>query len=59
VSEGRLEGLETGQNWIEDPKLRRFYAELGRITRGHPAPGRFRAILVVNPGVYDHLLEPE
>jgi len=58
--EGYLESLETGQNLVEDPKLRRFYAELRRITQGDLlAPGRFKAILVMNLGGYDHLLEPD
>jgi arabinofuranosyltransferase len=58
--EGYLEGLETGQNLVEDPKLRRFYAEIRRITQGDLlAAGRFKAILVMNLGGYDHLLEPD
>ncbi len=58
VPPGYLETLRTGQNQIQDPKLREYYDKLRPVIRGPLfSAERFKLIWQLNTGVYDHLLE--
>jgi arabinofuranosyltransferase len=59
IPDGYLQTLETGQNVIVDPCLREFYQHLRLVIRG-PVFGweRLRAVMAMNVGQYDYLLEP-
>jgi len=54
---GYEETLKTGRNSIENKKLRAYYARLSMIVRGPLfTAARFRTILRMNVGTFDHLL---
>lgn len=57
MPEGYLESLETGENRIADPDLKRYYDAIRRITRG-PLwdAARLRAVVRLNLGAYDSSL---
>jgi len=55
---GYIDTLRTGENVIRDPSLQAYYTELSLITRGPLlSAARLRAILGMNFGLYDRLLE--
>jgi len=54
IPAGYLETLRTGNNLIEDPHLRAYYAELTPVVRGPIwSVARFRRIVALNLGRYD------
>ncbi len=54
---GYLETLKTGENRIRDPYLAEYYGHLKHIIRGNLwDPSRWRDILAMNTGRYNHLL---
>jgi len=56
---GYKESIQTGENRIVDPSLREYYEVLRLITRSEDlfAPERIRAIIDMNLGRYDYLIE--
>ncbi|MFH1843094.1 MAG: hypothetical protein ABIF77_07775, partial [bacterium] len=55
---GYLEAVVTDASRISHPELAQYYAKLAVITRGELGdPARWRTILELNCGVYDHYLE--
>lgn len=58
VPRGYIRTLLTGKNAIEDPKLARLHDRLALITRAPLlAPGRLGAIVALNLGRYDRLID--
>jgi arabinofuranosyltransferase len=56
--DGYLETLETGHNRIRDPSIAAYYERIRLITEGRLwSRERFRTILRMNLGQYDHLIE--
>lgn len=58
IPPGYLEGLEAGNNGIQDPHLREYYEHLRVITQSPVfSRYRFKTIIRFNLGHYDHLLD--
>jgi arabinofuranosyltransferase len=60
VPDGYLEGLRAGRNELTDMRLRQYYDKLRLITAGPIfSAARLTAILRMNLGCYDHLIDRE
>jgi arabinofuranosyltransferase len=60
VPKGYVESLSRDENLIEDPDIHDYYSIVRTITRGPLFDSqRFRYIVEMNFGRYDHLLDPK
>jgi arabinofuranosyltransferase len=58
---GYRESIESGKNVLEDPQLKAFYDEIRLITRSPKlfSAERWRAIVAMNTGKFDHLIDQQ